>query len=140
MRLRLFLLHLQVEKQSNLSEFQKVNLAVSRIEANISGGLATQTQSAVCTTPQRTSLVRAEGIGQGNSNTTVLPHSLSGNSSNKSVSGVNTCNASACNVSANNVPDISCNDNVNALSVVVPNVCTDLNELSLINLITAPNR
>jgi hypothetical protein len=47
------------------------------------------------------------------------------------VSGVNTCNASACNVSVNNVPDNSCNGNVNALSVVVPNGCTDLNELSL---------
>jgi hypothetical protein len=47
------------------------------------------------------------------------------------VSEVNTCNASARNVSVNNVPDTSCNGNVNALSVVVPNVCTDLNELNL---------
>jgi uncharacterized protein YoxC len=51
---------LQAEKQSTLPEFQKVNLAVSRIEAKITGGLA------VCTTPHHTSLVRAEGIGQGN--------------------------------------------------------------------------
>ena len=47
------------------------------------------------------------------------------------MSGVNTCNASACNVTANNVPGISCNGNVNVLSVVVPNGCTDINELSL---------
>jgi len=122
---------LQAEKQSTLSEFQKVNLAVSRIEAKIASGLATQIQSAVCTIPHHTSLIRAEGIGQGNSNTTVSPQSHSENSSNTSVSGVNTCNASACNVSVNNVHDNSCNENVNALSVVVPNVCTDLNELSL---------
>ena len=75
--------------------------------------------------------VRTEGIGQGNSNTTVSPQSHSENSSNTNVSGVNTCNASACNVSVNNVPDNSCNGNVNALSVAVPNGCTDLNELSL---------
>ena len=117
---------LQAEKQSTLSEFQKVNLAVSRIEAKISGGLATQTQSAVRTTPHHNSLVRAEDIGQGNSNTTLSPHSYSENSSNTSVSGINTGN-----VSGNNVPDISCNENVNALSVVSPNGCTDLNELSL---------
>jgi hypothetical protein len=122
---------LQAEKQRTLSEFQKVNLAVSRIEAKITGGLVTQTQSAVCTTPPHTSLVRAEGIGQGNCNTTVSPQSHSENTSNASVSGVNTCNASACNVSVNNVPEVSCNDNVNALSVVVPNVCTALTELSL---------
>jgi hypothetical protein len=47
------------------------------------------------------------------------------------VSGINTCNASTCNVTSNNVPDISCNDNLNALSVVFPNGCTDLNELNL---------
>jgi len=122
---------LQAEKQSTLSEFQKVNLAVSRIGAKITGGLATQTQFEVCTTSHHTSLVRAEDTGQGNSNTTVSPHSHSENSNNTSVSGVNTCNASACNVSVNNVPDISCNDNVNALSVVVSNGCTDLNELNL---------
>jgi len=104
---------------------------MSRIEAKISGGLATQTQSAVRTTPHHTPLVRAENIGQGNSSTTASPHSHSVNSSNPSVSGVNTGNVSACNVSVNNVPDISCNNNVNALSVVVPNGRTDLNELSL---------
>ena len=48
------------------------------------------------------------------------------------MSGVNTCNISAYNVSVNNVLDITCNDNVNALSVVVPNGCTDLKELSLL--------
>ena len=131
MRLGLFLLLCKLRKKSNLSEFQKENLPVSRIEAKIPGGLATQTQSAVRTTPHHHLLVTAENIGQGNRNTTVSPHSHSENSSNTSVSGVNTCNASACNVSVNNVPDISCNDNVNALSVVVPNGCTDLNELSL---------
>jgi hypothetical protein len=122
---------LQAEKESTLSEFQKVNLTVGRIEANITGGLATQTQSAIYTTPQHPSPVRAEGIGQGNSNTTVSPLSQFEYSRNTSVSGVNTCNAPVCNVSANNVPHISCNGNVNALSVVVPNGCTDLNELSL---------
>jgi len=61
---------LQAEKQSTLSEFRKVNLVVSRMEAKITGGLATQTQSVVCTTPHYTSLVRVEDIGQGNSNTT----------------------------------------------------------------------
>ena len=60
---------LQFEKQSTLSEFQKVNLAVSCTEAKITGWLATQTQLAVCTTPHHSSLVRAEGIGQGNSKT-----------------------------------------------------------------------
>jgi seryl-tRNA synthetase len=103
---------LQAEKQSTLSEFQKVNLPVSRIEAKITSGLATQTQSAVCTNPHHTSLVRAEGISQGKSNTTVSQQSHSKNSSNTIVSGVNTCNASGCNVSVNNVPDISCNGNV----------------------------
>jgi hypothetical protein len=122
---------LLAEKQSNRSEFQKVNLAVNRIEAKIIGGLATQTQSAVYTTPHHTSLVRAEDIGQGNSNTTVSPQSHSENSSNTSVSGVNTCNAFTCNVSVDNVSDKFCNGNVNALSVIVPNGCTDLNELSL---------
>jgi hypothetical protein len=122
---------LQAEKQSTLSEFQKVNLAISRIEAKITDGLATQTQSAVCTTPHHTSLVRAEGIGQGNNKTSVSPLSQSENTSNTSVTGVNTCNASACSVSANNVPDVSCNGSVNALSVVVPNGYADLNELSL---------
>jgi hypothetical protein len=34
-------------------------------------------------------------------------------------------------LSVNKVPELSCNDNVNALSVVVHNGCTDLNELSL---------
>jgi hypothetical protein len=53
---------MQAEKQSNLSEFQKVNLAVSRNEAKITGGLATQTHSAVCTTPNHTSLVGAENM------------------------------------------------------------------------------
>ena len=90
---------LQAEKQSTLSEFQKVNLPVSRIEAKITSGLATQTQSAVCTKPQHTSLVRAEGIGHGNNNTTVSPQRHSENSRKTSVSGVNSCNASACNVS-----------------------------------------
>jgi superfamily I DNA and RNA helicase len=41
---------LQAEKQSALSEFHKANLVVSRIEAKITGGLTTQTQSAVCIT------------------------------------------------------------------------------------------
>ena len=41
------------------------------------------------------------------------------------------CNVSACNVSVNNFPDTSYNDNVNALSVVVPNGCIDFNELIL---------
>jgi hypothetical protein len=103
---------LRAEKQSILSEFQNINLAVNHIEAKITVGLATQTQSAVCTTPHHSSLVRAEDISQGDSNTTVSPHSHSENSSNTSVSGVNTCNASAFNVSVHNVPDISCNGNV----------------------------
>ena len=47
------------------------------------------------------------------------------------MSGLSTCNVSACNGSVNNVPDRSCNYNVNALSVVVPNDCADLSELSL---------
>ena len=105
---------LQAEKQSTLSEFQKVSLVVSRIEAKITGGLATQTQSVVCTTSHHTSLARAQDISQSNSNTTVSSHSHSEDSINTSVSGVNTCNASACNVSVKNVPDISCNNNVNA--------------------------
>lgn len=46
------------------------------------------------------------------------------------MNGLNTCNVSACTGSAT-VPDISCNDNVNALSVVIPSGCVDLNELSL---------
>jgi hypothetical protein len=122
---------LQAEKQSTLSEFQKVKVAVSGTETRIIVGLATQTQSAVCITPQHTSLVRADDIGQGNSNTTASPHSHSENISSTSVSGLNTCNTSACTGSVNNVPDISCNDSVNALSVVVPSGCTDLNGLSL---------
>ena len=133
MRLGLFLLLCKLRKKSNLSEFQKENLPVSRIEAKIPGGLATQTQSAVRTTPHHHLLVTAENIGQGNRNTTVSPHSHSENSSNTSVIGVNTCNNSACNVSGNNVPHISWNDNENALSVVVRNGCPDLNELSLPN-------
>jgi hypothetical protein len=67
---------LQAEKQSILSEFQKVNLAVSRTEAKITVWLATHTQLPVCTTPHHTSLVRAEDIGQGNCNTTVSPEPL----------------------------------------------------------------
>ena len=129
---------MQAEKQSTLSKFQKVNLNISHVESKVTGRLATQTgrlatqtQSAVCATPHHTLLFRAEDIGQGNSNATVSPHSHSENSSNTSVSAVNTCNISACNVSVNNVPDIFCNENVNALSVEVPNCCTDLNELSL---------
>jgi len=106
---------------------------VIRIESKISGGLATQTQSAVRTTPQHHLLIRAEDIRRGNRNTNVSQHSHSENSSNTSVSGVNTCNNSACNVSGNNVPHISWNDNENALSVVVRNGCPDLNELSLPN-------
>jgi hypothetical protein len=47
------------------------------------------------------------------------------------MSGLNTCKVSACNGSVSNVPDMSCNNNVNALSVVVSNDCADLNELSL---------
>ena len=97
---------MHAEKQSTLSEYQKVNLAVSRIESKISGGLATQTQSAFRTTPHHNSLVRAEDIGQGNSNTTVSPLSYAEISSNRSVSGINTCN-----VSGNYVPDIACNEN-----------------------------
>ena len=71
---------LQTERQRNLSEIQKVNLAVSRLEAKITGGLAAQNQSAV---------------------------------------------------SVSNVPDNSCTENVNALSVVLPSGTTDLNDLSL---------
>jgi hypothetical protein len=95
---------LQFEKQNALSEFQKLNLAVSRIEANITAGPATQTQSAVCTTPNHTSPVRAEDIGQGNINTTASPHSHSDNAScAASMIGLSTCNVSACNGSVNNV-------------------------------------
>jgi len=72
---------LQTERQRNLPEIQKVNLAVSRLEAKISGGLAAQNQSAV---------------------------------------------------SVSNVPDNSCTENVNALSVVLPSGTTDLNDLSLL--------
>jgi hypothetical protein len=115
-----------------LSESQKVNLAVSCIEAKITAGLATQTQSDVCTTPHNTSLVRAEDVGQGNNNITASPHRHIDNTScAASMSVLNTCNVSACNGSVNNVPDMSCNNNVNALSVVVPNDYADLNELSL---------
>jgi hypothetical protein len=57
-----------------------VNLALIRIEAKITGGLATETQSPV---------------------------------------------------SVNSVPDISCNDNVNASYVVFPNGCTYVSELNL---------
>jgi len=120
---------LQAEKQSTLSEFQKVNLVVSHIEAKITGGLATQTQSVGCTTPHHTSLVRAEDISQSNSNTTVSSHSHSENSRNASVSGVNTCNASACNVRVKNVSVISCNNNVKAGSGLYANN-TDLSKLS----------
>ena len=95
-----------------LSEFGKLSLAVSRIEAEVHVGLATETYSALCTTPHHTSLVRAEGVVQGKSNTTVSTQIHSKNSSNTIVSGVNTCNASGCNVSVNNFPDISCNGNV----------------------------
>ena len=95
-----------------LPEFGKLSLAVSRIEAKVPVRLATQTYSALCTTPHHTSLVRAEGIVQGKSNTTVSTQSHSKNSGNTIVSGVNTCNASGCNVSVNNIPDISCNGNV----------------------------
>ena len=119
-------------KKNTLSEFQKVNLAVSHIEAKITAGPATQIQSAVCTTPYHTLPVRAEDIGQGNNNTTASPHSHSDNTScAASMSGLSTCNVSACNGSVNNIPDRSCNYNVNTLSVVVPNDCADLNELSL---------
>jgi hypothetical protein len=121
---------LQAEKQNTQSEFQKVNLAVSRIEARITGGLVTQTKSAVGTTPPHTLLEGADCIVQSNNNATSLPHSQSENATNTSVSGVNTGNTSACNVSVNNVSENSCNDYVNTLSVV-PSGCTDLNELSL---------
>jgi hypothetical protein len=47
------------------------------------------------------------------------------------MSRLNTCNVSACNGSVNTDPDMSCNTNVNALSMVVPNECADLNGLNL---------
>jgi hypothetical protein len=122
----------QSEKQNTLSEFQKVNLAVSYTEAKFTAGPATQIQSAFCTTPHHTSPVTAEYIGQGHNNTTASPHSHSDNTScAASVTGLRTCNVSACNGSLNNVPNRFCNSSVNALSVVVPNDCAELNELSL---------
>jgi hypothetical protein len=54
---------LQAEKQSTLSEFKKINVAVSCTEVKITVGLATQTQSAVCITPHHASLVRTEDTG-----------------------------------------------------------------------------
>jgi hypothetical protein len=124
----------QSEKQNNLSEFQKVNLAVSYTEAKFTAGPATQIQSAFCTTPHHNSPVRAEDIGQGHNNTTASPHSHSDNTSSAAnVTALSTCNVSACNGSLNNVTNRSCNSSVNALSVAVPNDCADLNELSLPN-------
>jgi hypothetical protein len=109
------------DKQNTISEFHKVNLAVSQIEAKI----------AASATPHHSSPVRAEDVGQSNSKTTGLQTSQSEHANSISVNGLSTCSASACAASVINVTDSACNENVSEVSVVTPNGYNNLEEFSL---------
>jgi hypothetical protein len=109
------------DKQNSLSEFQKVNLVISQIEAKIASSA----------TPHYSSLVRDEGGSQSNSKTTGLLPSQSEHANSMGVNGVSTCSASACAASVINVPESACTENVSAVSVVTPNGYKNLEEFSV---------
>jgi hypothetical protein len=71
-------------------------------------------------------MVRTTAVGQPESTL----GTVGSESSVNGVSGTNACDMSTCSEGAN-IPINSCKDNVNALSVLVPNGCTDMTELSL---------
>jgi hypothetical protein len=99
------------DKLTTVSEFQKVNLAISQIEVKIPGSA----------TPHHFSLVIAEDEGQNNSTATGLPRSQSEHANSIGVNGLSTCSASACSARVINVPDSACTENVSAVSMMTPN-------------------
>jgi hypothetical protein len=109
------------DKQNTLSEFQKVNLAISQIEAKIAGSA----------TPHHSSFVRTEDVGQSSSKITGPTLNQSEHVSGMGVNGLGACSASACAASVVNVPDLACTENVSAASVVTPDGYTNLDEFSL---------
>jgi hypothetical protein len=112
---------IMADKQNTLSEFQKVYLVISQIEAKVASSA----------TPHHSSLVRDEGGSQNNSKTTGLLPSQSEHANSIGVNGVSTCSASACAANVINVPESACTENVIAVSVVTPNGYNNLEEFSL---------
>jgi hypothetical protein len=109
------------DKQNTFSEFQKVNLAISRIEAKI----------ACSATPHHSSLVRTEDVGQSSSKTTSPLLKQSEHVKGTGGNGLSMCNAPARAASVINIPDLACTENVSAASVVTPNGYNNLDEFSL---------
>jgi len=115
----------QSVKQAFDLEIVNLNKAVSSIEERITAGVASNNGAAI----QQTAVVRTSAVGQTES---TIGTAGSGTSMN-CVNVVNACNVSTCSdcVNVPNQSVKSCNENVNTLSVVVPNGRNDLNELSL---------
>jgi len=112
-------------KQAIDLEIVKENKAISSLEERIIAGIASNNGAAI----QQTAVVRTSAVGQTES-------TIGTAGSDKSINGVNVvkaCDMSTCSDSVNvpNQSDKTCNENVNTLSVVVPNGRNDLNELSL---------
>jgi len=112
-------------KQAIDLEIVKVNKATSSLEERITAGVASNNGTAM----QQPAVVRTSAVGQTES---TIGTAGSGTGMN-GVNVVNACDVSTCSDTVN-VPNQSvksCNENVNKLSVVVPNGRSDLNELSL---------
>jgi hypothetical protein len=106
-------------------EIVKLNKAISNLEERITAGVANNNGAVI----EQTAVVRTSAVGQteGTVGTARSDTSMNG------VNVVNACDVSTCSDSVN-LPNQSakpCNENVNTLSVVVPNGRNDLNEFSL---------
>jgi len=114
--------HFQSVTQAIDLEIVKTNKTMSSLEERITAGVASNNGAA----NQQTAVVRTSAVGQ-------TENTIGTAGSDTSVNGVNVCDVSTCSDSANlpNQSVKSCNENVNTLSVVVPNGHNDLNELSL---------
>ena len=112
-------------KHTNEAEIMKINKVISSLEDKITAGGPSNNRPTI----PKTAVVRTTAVGQPESTV----GTIGSESSVIGASGANACDMSTCSDSANvpNTPVNSCNENVNALSVVVPNGCTDLTELSL---------
>jgi len=99
------------DKKQIETEIQRVNAAISQIQAKSSSNA----------TPHHSSLVRNECMSQDNCNSSGLPPSQSEQVQSMGVNGISACSVSACDESMMNVIGSVCTENVSAGSVVAPN-------------------